>query len=65
MVDLKVDLHLVQVGTSAITLTPVSVNQVDDVLRLATRGNDTQGVQFTAADFAGLVFLRGAGFTDG
>ena len=65
VVDRKVDLHLVQLGTTAITpVIPGNSNQVTTFF-VRNDGNDTQGVQFTAADFAGLVFSEATDFPMG
>jgi len=56
VVDRKVDLHLVEVSTGPTSpVIPGSLNQVTTFF-LRNDGNDTQGVQFTAADFGAAVF---------
>jgi len=61
VVDRKVDLYLAEVSAGPTTpVIPGSINQVTTFF-LRNDGNDTQGVQFTAAYFAAAVF--GAGQT--
>ena len=56
VVDRKVDLYLAEVSGGPTTpVAPGSTNQVTTFF-LRNDGNDTQGIQFTAATFAGAVF---------
>ena len=62
VVDRKIDLYLAEVSAGPTTpVIPGSTNQVTTFF-LRNDGNDTQGVQFTAADFTSAVFTHAPNF---